>query len=66
MIIAFARVQQSNRGYVKRKESDKSANNLDNSRNLYKLTMSPFKNIGRGKRGSNGGKFKKSAFKNIK
>tara|TARA_R110000850_G_scaffold128563_1_gene248011 strand:- start:21 stop:527 length:507 start_codon:yes stop_codon:yes gene_type:complete len=65
-LIAFARVQQSNRGYVKRKESDKSANNLDNSRNLYKLTMSPFKNIGRGKRGSNGGKFKKSAFKNIK
>ena len=65
-LIAFARVQQSNRGYLKRKESDKSANNLDNSRNLYKLSMSPFKNIGRKKRGSNVGGFKKSPFKNIK
>ena len=65
-LIAFARVQQSNRGYLKRKESDKSSNNLDNSRNLYKLSMSPFKNIGRKKRGSSIGGFKKSPFKNIK
>ena len=65
-LVAFAKVQQSNRGYLKRKESDKSSNNLDNSRNLYKLSMSPFKNIGRGKRSSSNNKFKKSPFKNIK
>jgi hypothetical protein len=65
-LVAFARVQQSNRGYLKRKESDKSSNNLDNSKNLYKLSMNPFKNIGRGKRTSNNNRFKKSPFKNIK
>jgi len=65
-LIAFARVQQSNRGYLKRKESDKSGNNLDNSQNLYKLSMNPFKNIGRGKRMINKKSFKKSPFKNIK
>ena len=65
-LVAFARVQQSNRGYLKRKESDKSGNNLDNSQNLYKLSMNPFKNIGRGKRMINKKSFKKSPFKNIK
>lgn len=65
-LVAFARVQQSNRGYLKRKESDKSSNNLDNSKNLYKLSMNPFKNIGRGKRASGNSRFKKSPFKNIK
>ena len=65
-LVAFAKVQQSNRGYLKRKEQDKSANNLDNSRNLYKLSMSPFKNLGRGKKNNRSNKFKKSPFKNIK
>ena len=65
-LVAFAKVQQSNRGYLKRKEQDKSANNLDNSRNLYKLSMNPFKNLGRGKKSMGSKKFKKSPFKNIK
>ena len=65
-LVAFAKVQQSNRGYLKRKESDKSSNNLDNSENLYKLSMNPFKNLGRGKKNNRNNKFKKSPFKNIK
>ena len=65
-LVAFAKVQQSNRGYLKRKEADKSSNNLDNSRNLYKLSMNPFKNIGRNKTMSGNKKFRKSPFKNIK
>ena len=57
-LVAFAKVQQSNRGYLKRKEQDKSANNFDNSRNLYKLSMNPFKNLGRGKNSNRRNKFK--------
>ena len=43
-LIAFAKVQQSNRGYSKRQES--TIKNLDNSDNLYKLKMSPFRHMG--------------------
>ncbi len=63
-LIAFAKVQQSNRGYSKRKES-KLNNKLDKTKDLYKLKYSPFKNIGRNK-SINGKKFKRSAFKNFK
>ena len=63
-LIAFAKVQQSNRGYAKRKESELK-NNYDNSKNLYKLKYTPFKNIGRNK-SIGGKKFKRSAFKNFK
>mgnify|MGYP003634534733 CR=1 FL=1 len=63
-LIAFAKVQQSNRGYSKRKESDLN-NKLDNNKDLYKLKYSPFKNIGRNKV-INGKKYKRSAFKNYK
>ena len=44
-LIAFARVQQSNRGYKKRKEED-GDKNLQNSQNLFKLNSSPFRNMG--------------------
>lgn len=64
-LIAFARIQQSNRGYLRRTESD-SGNSLDNSKNLYKLKYSPFKNIGRGKTSVGGQKIKRSAFKNFR
>ena len=64
-LVAFAKVQQSNRGYLKRKESDMSGDNLEKSKNLYKLNMRPFKNLGKGKKPGYT-KFKKSAFKNIK
>jgi len=63
-LIAFAKVQQSNRGFSKRKESELD-NKFDNSKNLYKLKYSPFRNIGKNKV-INGKKFKKSAFKNLK
>ena len=62
-LIAFAKVQQSNRGYAKRKESELKT--TKNPKNLYKLKYSPFKNIGRNK-SINGKKFKRSAFKNFK
>jgi len=64
-LIAFAKLQQANRGYIKRKEKDKSVDSLEKSQKMYKLNMRPFKNLGRNRRfGST--KFKKSAFKNIK
>jgi hypothetical protein len=62
-LIAFVRIQQSNRGFMKRREQDK--NNLDNSQNLYKLKYTPFKNIERNK-GASSNKPKRSAFKNLK
>jgi hypothetical protein len=63
-LIAFAKIQQSNRGYHKRRETDES-NNLEKSKNLYKLKYNPFKNIGKKKRIEGGG-HKRSPFKNFK
>jgi len=64
-LVAFSKIQESNRGYLKRRESE-SDNSLDNSKNLYKLKYSPFKNLGRGKTTLGGHKIKRSAFKNIR
>ena len=64
-LVAFAKLQQANRGYIKRKEKDKSVENLKKAQNLYKLSSRPFKNIGRGKSMKKSG-FRKSPFKNIK
>jgi hypothetical protein len=62
-LIAFVKIQQSNRGFSKRRESEEKS--LVNSENLYKLKYSPFKNIGR--RGNNtGNTIKRSGFKNYK
>ena len=63
-LIGFAKIQQSNRGYSKRKESDISKP-LDNSQNLFKLKYSPFSNIGRSK-SVLGRKTKRSGFKNFR
>jgi hypothetical protein len=49
-LIAFAKVQQSNRGYSKRVD-DTRTKNLHMSENLYKLNSSLFRHMG-GKRGS--------------
>jgi hypothetical protein len=63
-LIAFAKIQQSNRGFTKRNEED-NTKNLENQKNLYKLKYSPFKNLE--KRGSTiSSKVSKSAFKNFK
>jgi len=43
-LIAFAKVQQSNRGYAKRSES--TIKGLEKSDNLYKLKVSPFRHMG--------------------
>ncbi len=63
-LIAFAKVQQSNRGYSKRRESD-SVKPLDNSQNLFKLKYSPFSNIGR-KASKTSIKKRRSGFKNFR
>jgi hypothetical protein len=64
-LVAFAKMQQANRGYVKRKERDKSLEMLEKSHKFGKLNMSPFRNIGRNKKISKR-KIKKNPFKNIK
>jgi hypothetical protein len=65
-LVAFMRIQQSNRGYTKTVIMDDMAKNLQKSENLFKLNKSPFRHMGgRGGNMSNSG-FKKSAFKNIK
>ena len=64
-LVAFAKLQQANRGYIKRKERDKSVDNLEKSQNLYKLNMRPFKNLGRKKKTLQG-RERRSPFKNIK
>ena len=62
-LVAFARIQQSNRGFSKRKETD--GTNLENKKDLYKLKYSPFKNLGRNI-SSKSKKIRRSAFKNYR
>ena len=64
-LIAFAKLQQANRGYIKRKEKDKSLDNLEKPQKMYKLNMRPFNHLGRRKKTLQG-KNKRSPFKNIK
>ena len=64
-LIAFARIQQSNRGYKKRKEDD-GDKNLQNSQNLFKLNSSPFSNIGTKKTKQNKFKKRKNPYKNLR
>lgn len=47
-LIAFAKVQQSNRGYTKKVEYE-SSDKAQMSNNMSKLNMTPFRNIGRQK-----------------
>jgi len=65
-LVAFMRIQQSNRGYSKRMIMDDAAKNLQKSENLFKLNSSPFRHMGSKGRLTNGQVFKKSPFKNIK
>ena len=62
-LIAFVKIQQSNRGYSKRRESED--NSLVNSEKISKLKYSPFKNLGGNKRQSNP-RIRRSGFKNYK
>lgn len=63
-LVAFARVQQSNRGLSKRMEVKKD--NLVNSQKFSKLNWSPFRHIGASKGSSSGMKAPRNAFKNIR
>ena len=64
-LVAFMRIQQSNRGYAKRVIMDDAAKSLQKSENLFKLNRSPFRHMGR-KKIANGQKPKRSPFKNLK
>ena len=64
-LVAFMKIQQSNRGYSKRTIMDDAAKNLQKSENLFKLNSSPFRHMGKSYY-SNGQGFKKSPFKNLK
>jgi hypothetical protein len=66
-MVAFMRIQQANRGYSKRVIMDDTAKNLQKSENLYKLSSSPFRHMGRSAGSSSGGQnVKRSPFKNIR
>jgi len=65
-LIAFAKVQEANRG-IKKRTDVTSKKNLEMSKNLYKFTNSPFKNIGKKLNISSLDRaFIKSPFKNLK
>ena len=63
-LIAFAKVQEANRGIKKRLDKTERKN-LEKSKNLYNFSNSPFRNIG-----TNGSNFNnrppRSPFKNLK
>jgi hypothetical protein len=63
-LVAFAKVQQSNRGFSKRVEVTKEK--LDNSQKFTKLNWSPFRHMGGSKSGSGSMKVSRNPFKNIR
>jgi hypothetical protein len=63
-LVAFAKIQQSNLGYKKRVENE-TGKSLQKSQNLYKLSSSPFRNLGKGK-GSNKVKKNRSPYKRLR
>jgi len=64
-LVAFVKIQQSNRGYAKRIIMDDSAKNLQKSQNLFKLNNSPFRHLGKAVYKGEV-KTSRSAFKNLK
>ena len=64
-LVAFMRIQQSNRGYAKRVIMDDAAKNLQKSENLFKLNKSPFRHMG-GNKTVGGASMKRTPFRNIK
>ena len=63
-LIAFAKVQQSNRGLSKRIEVTNK--NLDSSQKFSKLNYSPFRHIGNSNKNSGMNRPSRNAFKNIR
>jgi len=64
-LVAFMRIQESNRGYIKRTVMDDAAKKLQKSDNLFKLSNSPFRHMGKGKL-AQGQQYKRSPFKHFK
>ena len=64
-LVSFMKIQESNRGYLRKQVMDDTAKNLQKSENLFKLNKSPFRHMGNGS-SFNSQKLKRSAFKNIK
>jgi hypothetical protein len=65
-LIAFAKVQQANRGYKKRYEETGKPKNLDNTNKFSKLNMSPFRHIGSKGSAFSGMKIPKQPFRNLR
>ena len=63
-LVAFAKVQQANRGVSKRVEV--TQDNLDNSQKFSKLNWSPFRHIGTSKANNSSMRAPRNAFKNIR
>jgi hypothetical protein len=63
-LVAFAKVQQANRGMSKRVEV--TQDNLDNSQKFSKLNWSPFRHIGASKANNSAMRAPRNAFKNIR
>jgi len=62
-LAAFAKVQESNRGYSRRVERDDS--NLENSKKVSKLRVSPFRHMGNAQSASSMVKAPRNPFKNL-
>ena len=63
-LVAFAKVQQANRGMSKRVEAVNQ--NLENSQKFSKLNYSPFRHIGSSRSGGSKMRPPRNAFKNIR
>lgn len=64
-LVAFAKVQQANRGYKKRYE-ESGGKKLDNNNNFSKLNRSPFRHIGGASGSSSGMRVPKLPFRNLR
>ncbi len=64
-LIAFAKVQEANRGIKKRVDDTGKKKTLDNSKNLTKFTNNPFRHIGVNN-GALGTRIPRNPFKNIR
>jgi hypothetical protein len=64
-LIAFAKMQQANRGYIKRRDEE-SYENLEKSKNLYKLNKRPFAHMGGQASKRKAGKRNRNPFRNIR
>ena len=63
-LIAFVKVQQANRGYSKR--VDQPAENLEKSKDLYKLSSSPFRHIGVKNKGKGSNSRPRKPYRNMR